>query len=356
MSNKLFKIVDGIKPMSEEWKAKAHDYLGQLAIPYWSLGKLLDIAEQISAIQETLKPDVTKKYVVVMAGDHGVVEEGVSAFPQEVTPQMIGNFVRNGASINVLSHTVGAEVIVADAGIVADTRDLVEKGKILSFKVGPGTKNMAKGSAMTREEAIKSIQGGIDIVENLIMEQGAQLIATGDMGIGNTTPSSAIISVMTGKKVADVTGRGTGVDDKGLLHKIEVIERSIDINNPDKNDPIDVLAKVGGFEIGGIAGVIIGAAYHNVPVIVDGFISSAGAVIAKALNPNSAGYMIASHRSVEPGHSIMWEYLGLEPVLDLKFRLGEGTGAAMVMHVVESATQVMNKVLTFEAAGVSENV
>lgn len=356
MSNKLFNIVDGIKPFSGEWKEKAHEYLEQLAIPYWSLGKLLDIAEQISAIQETLNPDVTKKYVVVMAGDHGVVEEGVSAYPQDVTPQMVGNFVKKGASINVLSKTVGAEVIVVDAGIVADTKDLVERGEILSYKVAPGTKNMAKGPAMTKEEAIKSILGGIDIVEKLIVDKGAQLIATGDMGIGNTTPSSAIISVMTGKKVSDVTGRGTGVDDKGLMHKIEVIEKAIQINNPDRSDPLDVLAKVGGFEIGGIAGVILGAAYHKVPVVVDGFISSAGAVVAKALNPNSSDYMIASHRSVEPGHSIMWEYLGLDPVLDLKFRLGEGTGAAMAMHVVESASQVIKNVLTFEAAGVSENV
>lgn len=349
-------VTKGIEPISEEWRMKAAEYLKNLAIPQGSLGELLKLAEQLAAIKQTLKPSVKKKVVVTMAGDHGVVEEGVSAFPQEVTPQMVANFVAGGAAINVLAEAVGARVVVVDMGVNADLSHLVEKGHILSYKVGYGTKNMTKGPAMTREEAVKAVEAGIEIVSKLVEEEGVELLATGDMGIGNTTPSSAILAAMTGLPVRQVTGRGTGIDDETLENKIRVIEKALEVNRPDANDALDVLAKVGGFEIGGIAGVILGAAYHKVPVVVDGFISTAGALIAKGLAPNAVDYMIASHKSVEGGHPYMWEALGLKPLLDLNFRLGEGTGAAVAMHLVECAAQVIGKMLTFEAAGVSRNV
>ncbi|MFZ7121440.1 MAG: nicotinate-nucleotide--dimethylbenzimidazole phosphoribosyltransferase [Eubacteriaceae bacterium] len=355
MSDKLIQVIEGINPIDKKWEKKAKEYLDNLAIPRGSLGELLNLAEQLAGIQQTIKPCVANKHVIVMAGDHGVVEEGVSAFPQEVTPQMVENFVKNGASINVLSEVVGAKVTVVDMGIAQNMDTLVEKNQILSRKIDYGTKNMTLGSAMTREQARAALLAGIEIVEEIIKKQGANLIATGDMGIGNTTPSSAILSVMTGKEVSEVTGRGTGIDDNKLLNKIRVITKAIEVNNPKKDDPIDVLAKVGGFEIAGIAGVILGAAYYKVPVVVDGFISTAGALIAKGLNKNTVDYMIASHKSIEEGHKIMWKELGLSPILDLKFRLGEGTGAVLAMNIVEAAAQVINKVLTFEQAGVSEN-
>ena len=356
MSTKLYNIIDNIEPLDLEWKEKAHEYLETLAIPHWSLGELLNIAERLAGIQKTLKPSVTKKCVIIMAGDHGVIEEGVSAYPQEVTPQMISNFVRKGASINILADVVGADVVVVDVGVAVDLDEYVENDSIISAKVAYGTKNMIKGPAMTREEAERSILVGIEAVEKVIREKGTQLIATGDMGIGNTTPSSAILSVMTGQKVVEVTGVGTGIDESRFINKVRVIEKAIEINSPDSKDPIDVLSKVGGFEIGGIAGIILGAAYYKVPVVVDGLISTAGALIAKALNHNTVDYMIAAHKSVEPGHDYMWKSLNLKPLLDLKFRLGEGTGAAMAMNIVEGAAQVMNRVLTYDDARVTKGV
>ena len=348
----LQETINGIKPVSLEWRVKARDYLNQLAIPQGSLGELLVLAEQLAAIKETLKPSVHKKAVVTMAGDHGVVEEGVSAFPQEVTPQMVSNFVRGGAAINVLAAVAGAQVLVVDMGVAADLEKLVREKKILSYKIGCGTSNMAKGPAMTRAQAVQTMQSGIEIVGNLVRD-GVELLATGDMGIGNTTSSSAILSVLSGLPVRDVTGRGTGISDTALENKIRVIEKAIALNEPDAKDPLDVLAKVGGFEIGGIAGLILGAAYHKVPILVDGFISTAGALVAKALAPNSVEYMIAAHRSLEYGHSLMLEELGLNPLLNLNLRLGEGTGAALAMNIIEAAAQVICKMLTFEAAGVT---
>lgn len=352
MSSELFKVITEIRPVSREWRRQAKGYLDRLAIPRGSLGELLVLAEQLSGIRETLKPSVKRKVVVTMAGDHGVVREGVSAFPQEVTPQMVNNFVRGGAAINVLAEVAGARVVVVDMGVAADLSTLVEEGKILSYKISNGTRNMAQGPAMTREQAVRALESGIEIAGNLV-RAGVELLGTGDMGIGNTTPSSAILAVLSGRPVREVTGRGTGIGDQALENKIRAIEKAIDINRPDPNDPVDVLAKVGGFEIGGIAGVILGAAYHKVPVVVDGFISTAGALLAKALAPGSVEYMIAAHRSMEYGHQFMLEELGLNPLLNLNLRLGEGTGAALAMNIVESAAQVICKMLTFEDAGVN---
>lgn len=352
MGSELYKVIPDIKPVSREWRQKAKDYLDRLAIPRGSLGELLVLAEQLSGIRETLKPSVKRKVVVTMAGDHGIVREGVSAFPQEVTPQMVHNFVLGGAAINVLAAVAGARVVVVDMGVATDLSKLVHEEKILSYKIDYGTRNMARGPAMTREQAQRALESGIEIAGNLVRD-GVELLATGDMGIGNTTPSSAILAVLSGRPVREVTGRGTGISDEALENKIRVIEKAIDINRPDAKDPVDVLAKVGGFEIGGIAGVILGAAYHKVPVVVDGFISTAGALLAKALAPSSVEYMIAAHRSLEYGHQFMLEELGLNPLLNLNLRLGEGTGAALAMNIVDSAAQVIGKMLTFEDAGVN---
>ncbi|GBF35099.1 nicotinate-nucleotide--dimethylbenzimidazole phosphoribosyltransferase [Desulfocucumis palustris] len=351
MNSQLNGVISHIRPVSREWRQKARDYLSRLAIPRGSLGELLVLAEQLSGIRETLKPSVSKKAVVTMAGDHGVVREGVSAFPREVTPQMVNNFVLGGAAINVLAETAGARVVVVDMGVAADLGTLVKEGKILSYKIDHGTRNMARGPAMTREQARRAVESGIEIAGKLVRE-GVELLATGDMGIGNTTPSSAILAVLSGRPVRQVTGRGTGISDQALENKVRAIEKAIEVNRPDARDPVDVLAKVGGFEIGGIAGVILGAAYHRVPVLVDGFISTAGALLARALAPDSVEYMIAAHRSLEYGHQFMLEELGLSPLLNLNLRLGEGTGAALAMNIVEAAAQVMGKMLTFEDAGV----
>ncbi|MEN8614557.1 nicotinate-nucleotide--dimethylbenzimidazole phosphoribosyltransferase [Dehalogenimonas sp. THU2] len=348
----LTETLDGIRPVDNAWRVKARKRLDDLAIPHNSLGHLLDLAEQLAAIQESMTPSVARKMVVTMAGDHGVVAEGVSAFPQEVTRQMVANFVAGGAAINVLAEAAGAGVTVVDMGVAADLSHLANEGKILSYKVAPGTQNMAMGPAMTRDQAIQSLEAGIEIA-GLLKEKGVELLGTGDMGIGNTTPSSAILSVFTGRTPRQVTGRGTGIDDAALDNKVRVIEKAIALNNPDPDDALDVLAKVGGFEIGGIAGLVLGAAYYRIPVVIDGLISSAGALVAKHLAPWSVHYMIAAHQSLEPGHRYMLEALGLKPVLNLNLRLGEGTGAALAMNIVEAASRIIHEMLTFSGAGVS---
>ena len=346
----LRATLEGIGPVSADWRRKAGDYLNSLAIPQGSLGELLVLAEQLAAVKESLKPSVTQKAVVTMAGDHGVVEEGVSAFPQEVTPQMVANFVAGGAAINVLAGVAGARVVVVDMGVASDL-DAAFEDKVILRKMGYGTQNIARGPAMTREQAVKSIESGIEIAGRLVRE-GVELLATGDMGIGNTTPSSAILAALSGRSAREVTGRGTGIDDAALENKIAVIDKALKVNQPDPGDPLDVLAKVGGFEIGGIAGLILGAAYYKTPVVVDGFISSAGALLAKKLAPASLDYMIAAHQSLEYGHRVMLEEVGLKPLLNLNLRLGEGTGAALAMNIVEAAARVIGRMLTFEDAGV----
>jgi len=350
----LNDVISGIKPVQASWRNIARQRLNNLAIPLGSLGQLLDVAEQLAAIKETLKPSVKKKVVVTMAGDHGVVAEGVSTCPQDVTPQMVYNFAAGGAGINVLAEAAGARVIVVDMGVAADLSPLVQQGKIIDRKVGYGTNNMAHGAAMTREQAVQTLETGIEIAGQLAAE-GVELLGTGDMGIGNTTPSSAMLAAFSGLPPAEVTGRGTGIDDVTLAHKIKVIETALAVNHPDVSDPVGVLAKVGGFEIGGIAGVILGAAYYRVPVVVDGYISTAGALLAKLLAPQSVDYMLAAHQSMEYASRYMLGELGLKPLLDLHMRLGEGTGAALAMNIVEAAARVISRMLTFEEAGVARN-
>ncbi|MBF0594954.1 MAG: nicotinate-nucleotide--dimethylbenzimidazole phosphoribosyltransferase [Candidatus Omnitrophica bacterium] len=324
--------------------------LNNLTKPQGSLGRLEELAKQVVEITRAKNPPVANKVVFVMAGDHGVTDEGVSAFPKEVTPQMVYNFLRGGAGINVLARHVGARVVVADLGVAVD---LQAHPELVVRKVNYGTKNMAKGPAMTRQEAVKSIENGIEIFE-VEYKKGIHLAATGEMGIGNTTPASAIVSVITGRTAAEVTGKGTGIDDAAWQKKVDVIKKAIDVNKPDPMDGIDVLAKVGGYEIGGLTGVILAAASHRVPVVVDGFISSSAALLACIIEPDVKDYLIASHSSVEKGHKIVWDHLGLKPILDLNLRLGEGTGAALAMGIVEAGVKILTEMSTFENAGVSE--
>ena len=341
-----------IYPQDSASREAAEERLNNLAMPHWALGDVMDLAAQLAGIQATTKPTTLRKAIVTMAGDHGVVAEGVSKYPAEVTVQMIHNFIAGGAGINAFARQVGAEVLFVDMGVNADLNDLVKGKKILNKKVGLGTDNIAKGPAMSKAMAMRSIESGIEIAQEL--SENYDIIGTGEMGIGNTTPSAAIASICTGKSVDLVTGRGTGLDDEQLKKKIAVVQRAIDINNPNERDGIDILAKVGGFEIGGIAGLVLGCAATRTPVVIDGFIATAGAMIAAKIEPFVRDYLIFAHRSVEPGHKYMQEALGCEkPLLDLNFRLGEGTGGALAMNIVDAACAVLSEIATFEEAAVA---
>jgi nicotinate-nucleotide--dimethylbenzimidazole phosphoribosyltransferase len=333
--------------------------LDSLTKPPGSLGMLEDIAIRVAGITGEIGPSLRNKVVLVMAGDHGVAARGVSAYPREVTGQMVLNFMRGGAAVNVLARQVGARVVVTDVGVAADlaadrrgTVPGVAGAALRVDKCGKGTRDMTQGPAMTREEAIACIEAGI---RTCLAEigRGADIVATGDMGIGNTTASAAMLSALGGFQPAEVTGRGTGVDDEGLRRKVAVIERALGANRPDPSDPLDVLSKVGGFEIGAIAGAILAAATQRVPVIVDGFISAVGAVLAESLRPGVSEFAIASHLSEEPGHAAALRMIGLEPALRMRMRLGEGTGAVLAMWLVEAACRIVREMSTFADAGVS---
>ncbi|MDI6762854.1 MAG: nicotinate-nucleotide--dimethylbenzimidazole phosphoribosyltransferase [Thermodesulfobacteriota bacterium] len=349
---KMNEVIANIKPLNEKAMAEARARQDNLTKPQGSLGQLESLSIQIAGIKGNSRPQIAHKVIFTLAGDHGVTEEGVSAYPSEVTPQMVYNFLRGGAGINVLARHVGARVVVSDLGVGSVLErhpDLKDK------KVAMGTRNMTKGPAMSREEALRSIEAGIELVEEEL-SKGMDILGTGDMGIGNTTPSSAITAVITGADVALATGRGTGLDNEGLKRKVETIKKALDINRPDPKDPIDVLSKVGGFEIGGIAGVILAGARYRIPVVIDGFISGAAALIATSLASQVKPYLIAAHQSVEQGHKIILEYLGLKPLLNLDLRLGEGTGAALGIFLVEASLKVLNEMATFAEAGVSEKI
>jgi nicotinate-nucleotide--dimethylbenzimidazole phosphoribosyltransferase len=347
--NRLNETIAKIRGLDEAAMRQAAARQDQLTKPQGSLGVLEELSIRLAGIQGNPLPAVRKKVIIVMAGDHGVVAEGVSAFPQEVTPQMVANFVAGGAGINVLARHSGAEVRVVDMGVAA----VIDSHDVIDSKIRPGTANMVEGPAMDRDEAIASIEAGIGIAEAEI-DNGADLLGTGEMGIGNTTPSSAILSVFSGMDIKQATGRGTGIDNGALNVKREAIRRAIEINRPDAADGIDVLSKVGGLEIGGLAGVILGAAANRVPVVIDGFISTAAALIAASLCNTAKDYMIASHVSVEPGHKLALDALGLKPMLFMDMRLGEGTGAALAANLVEASAKVLTEMATFAEAGVAE--
>ncbi|MBS3780475.1 MAG: nicotinate-nucleotide--dimethylbenzimidazole phosphoribosyltransferase [Desulfovermiculus sp.] len=347
--NALTEYAQSINLPDQKTYQAAWDRLREQARPQGSLGKLEDLSARLAGIAKTLDVRLQQKIIVTCAGDHGVVAEGVSLYPQEVTPQMVQAFVSQGASINVLAKHAGARVLVADLGVNCDfAPDL----PIVHTKVRKGSRNMAQGPALTRKEAEQSIWAGIEIVDQLA-DQGLDMLGTGDMGIGNTTPSTAIIAAFSGLPVEKLTGRGTGLDDERLAHKIRVIEQALALNNPDPRDPIDVLAKVGGLEIGGLAGLVIGAAAHGIPVVCDGFIATAGALIGCEIAPRAKEYLFPSHRSVEIGHAYMHDRLGLDPLLDLQFRLGEGTGAAVAMELLDAATRILADIKTFAELKVS---
>jgi nicotinate-nucleotide--dimethylbenzimidazole phosphoribosyltransferase len=341
-----------IQPVDVTLRGKAQARLDRLTKPLGSLGRLEELAASYVAITGELKPNVPHAVVFTFAADHGVTLEGVSAYPREVTPQMVLNFLRGGAGVNVLAKHAGVDVRVVDIGV--DYEFGAVPG-LLSRKVMKGTNNLAVESAMTRSQAEQAVMIGVELATEVVRE-GIGLIGTGEMGIGNTTPSAAITAAMTGRPVADVTGCGTGIDESSRRHKIAVIERALDLHRPDMMDPLDVLTKVGGLEIAGLAGLILGAAAARVPVVLDGFIAGAAALIAVGLQPLCREYLIASHRSVEQGHRVVLDHLRLKPLLDLDLRLGEGTGACLGMDLVCAAIKIYTEMATFDEAGVSDKV
>ena len=342
------ETVKRIRPVSETWLARAKERLDNLTKPRGSLGILEELAARYAAIREEETLTMPFKEIFVFVGDHDVVDEGVSAYPQEVTAQMVSNFLAGGAAVNVLSRCAGAEVFVIDIGMkedIADAPDLIRRN------VRRGAGNIALGPAMSRAEAEKAISVGIEMAERAYKD-GASLVASGDMGIGNTTPSAALFSVLLPAEVVDVTGRGTGLDEEGLAHKMDVIKRVLEVNSRCFEDPISTLAGVGGLEIAGICGLCLGGASRRIAVVVDGFISTAGALIAMRINPRVKDYLFFSHRSHEKGHRVFFEKEGLRPILDLDLRLGEGTGAAISMQIIEDAIRIFNEMATFSDVGI----
>lgn len=345
---KIETTIGNIGDLHQDAMGEAKKRQDSLTKPLESLGVLEELSIKVAGITGNPLPKIKDKVIVTMAGDHGVVKEGVTAYPQEVTPQMIYNFINGGAGINVLARHIGARVVVVDMGVAAD----IENPDVVSQKIGYGTESMAKGPAMSREDAIKSIEAGIDILEDEF-KRGLDIVGVGDMGIGNTTPSSAITAAISGEPVEKVTGRGTGIDDETLENKIRVIEKAIKLNKPDPKNPIDVLSKVGGFEIGGMTGIYLAGAANRIPIVVDGFISGAAALLAYGLEPKVKDYLIASHCSVEIGHKVLLDSIGIKPLLNLNLRLGEGTGAALGINLVEAGCRILSEMATFADAGVS---
>lgn len=348
----IASAIDSIRPVDIGLMQQAQRRLDNLTKPRGSLGRLEELAKQIVGITGKQSPALANKVIFTFAADHGATAEKVSPYPQEVTAQMVANFLRGGAGINVLARHIGGRVVVADLGVATD---LAGHPDLVVRKINYGTANIAHGPAMSNEEAARSIEAGMDIFA-AESAKGIDIAGIGEMGIGNTTAASAITAVITRRPVEKVTGRGAGVDDAGLAHKIKVIKEALQVNHPDAADPLDVLAKVGGFEIGGLAGVLLAAAGKRVPVVIDGFIAGAAALLACALEPKVKQYLIASHCSAEKGGKAILEYLGFIPLLDLGLRLGEGTGAALGIGLADAAVKILTQMATFESAQVSEKV
>jgi len=344
----LEKRIAAIKPVDVEIMDKAQKRLDNLTKPLGSLGKLEMLASRTCGIQGRLDADVRKKVILTFAGDHGVAAEGVSTVPQEVTAQMVFNFLRGGAGVNVLARHVGAEVRVIDVGVASK----VEGEGLILRKVKAGADNIARGPAMSVQEALAAISVGMEVARDAV-EDNAGILGTGEMGIANTTPSAALFAALLPAEAALVTGRGTGVDDATLEHKIKIVEKALAVNEERLTSPVATLAAVGGLEIAAICGVVLQAGISRVPVVVDGFISTAGALVAMKLNPVVRDYCFFSHMSAEQGHKIFFEKMGLSPLLHLDMRLGEGTGAALSMGLVEAGLKILNEMATFDEAGVS---
>lgn len=336
--------------------ARARAREAALTKPAGSLGRLEDLALQLAGILGTERPRLDRKAIVIMAADHGVTAEGVSAYPAEVTPQMVANFLAGGAAINALARSVGARVTVVDLGVrgaITAVSDAIAGPRLLRHPIGPGTANAARGAAMDRAAARRAISVGLAVAAAEVAA-GLDLLGVGEMGIGNTTAASAIVAALTGALPERVTGHGTGVIGVAYERKIAVVRRMLATNRPDPADPLDVLAKVGGFEIAGLVGLLLGAASARVPIVLDGFITGAAALVAVALCPALRSFLIAAHRSAEPGHAVVLDQLGLVPLLDLGLRLGEGSGAALAMGLLDGAARHLAEMATFAEAGVSE--
>lgn len=346
----LAETIRDIRPVDQACMDRTQARLDALTKPRGSLGRLEELAVRYVGITGEERPKVPSAVVLTFAADHGVTDEGVSAYPREVTAQMVQNFLRGGAGVNVLASHVGAEVRVVDIGVDHDFGMLP---RLIAKKVARGTRNFLHEPAISREQAMEALEVGVALADQLAAE-GVGLLGTGDMGIGNTTPSAAITAVLTGEPVAEVTGRGTGIDDQGYRRKVEVLEQAIRKHHPNPGDPVDVLSKVGGLEIAGLAGLILGGAAHRIPVVLDGFIAGAAALIAVKLQPHCRDYLIASHQSVECGHRVILTQLGLRPLFDLSLRLGEGTGACLGIGLVQAAIKILTEMATFDEAGVSE--
>jgi len=344
----LEKTIGAIGGLEEKPMQEAQQRLDSLIKPPGSLGRLEEIAVRLAGITGRSRPTIKDRAVIIMAGDHGVVDEGVSVAPREITWQQIPAFLKGVAGIGVLARLAGARLVVVDVGVAVP----VDYPGVLKRKVRAGTGNIARGPAMTREEAVQALEVGIAVAQEEI-DRGADLLALGDMGIGNTTPSSVILSALGGYPPEEATGRGTLVNDQVLARKVEVVKQALAVNRPDPADALDVLAKVGGLEIGGLAGVVLGAAARRVPVLIDGFITTAAAMIAASLQPRCRQFIFASHLSGEQGHRLMLEWLDLVPMMNLGMRLGEGTGAALAMHLVEAACRVINEMASFDEMGLS---
>ncbi|MEW6518458.1 MAG: nicotinate-nucleotide--dimethylbenzimidazole phosphoribosyltransferase [Thermodesulfobacteriota bacterium] len=344
----LEALLKEIQPVNRRVMEQAQARLDNLTKPRGSLGELEVLARRICGIQDSIRPALGRKIILTFAADHGVAMEGVSSVPQAVTRQMVANFLRGGAGVNVLARHVGAEVWVIDVGVAAEIND----AGLIARKVRAGTANLAQGPAMELAEALQAMGVGVEIARAAI-SKGARILGTGEMGIANTTPSAALFAALLNVKVEEITGRGTGIDDATLNHKIAVIKRALAINQASLQDPLATLAALGGFEIAAICGMILECARSRVAVVVDGFISSAGALVALQLAENAVDYCFFSHRSAEQGHRIFFEKLGLSPLLDLNMRLGEGTGAALAMGLIEAGVKIINEMATFAEAGVS---
>jgi nicotinate-nucleotide--dimethylbenzimidazole phosphoribosyltransferase len=346
----LPKVQPEIQRLEAVWRERAAQRQLTLTKPPGSLGQLEELANRLAALQQTVQPALRLKRIYVVAADHGVTAEGVSPYPREVTAQMVENFLRGGAAINVLARQANIEVKVVDAGVDAD---LSAHHELLHEKLMRGTANFAHGPAMSRAQAEQCVTTGLRLAQTA-QQEGVDCLGIGEMGIGNTAVTSAITVALTGGAIEAATGRGTGLDDAGLLRKQAVIARALEINQPDARDALDILHKVGGAEIGVMMGLFVGATAARLPVVADGFISTAAAALAVQFCPAVKDVLFLAHRSVEPGHAALIEFIGLEPLLDLQMRLGEGTGAALAMHLLDAAARCLSEMATFAQAGVSE--
>lgn len=340
-----------IPPLDTDAMRAAEKRVNILTMPEWALGRICDLSVRLAGITGKMPPPVKSRVIVVMAGDHGIVEEGVSPQPSKVTQQMVANMAAGGAGVNVLSRLNSTRVLLADFGMLERDEELVRQGRLIDCNVGKGTANFAKGPAMSREDAVRAVENGIALAQKLAVD--TDVFGTGEMGIGNTTPATAIAAVLTNQSPDMLTGPGAGLRREALVRKAKIIRAALDMHRPNPDDALDILSKVGGFEIAGIAGLILGAASRRKPILVDGFISTAGAMLARKFCPEVKAHTILAHGSAEPGHAIMCEWLGQRPLLSLDMRLGEGTGAAMAMNIVDAASRILSEMATFDSAGVT---